>query len=137
MRDRERMEGEGEAGTPHAVLAPPPRLINARMSPVFFPRRTAGHKGIHPGVELRESFKPISHKCHLFEVAFVWQLIIKNTHLPLGCLQGGFGPHLAETRSFIGINPLCPYANAYRRASVLSTSGLFQKSLGSTLCGST
>ena len=28
----------------------------------------------HPGVELRANLKSISHRCHLFEVAFVWEL---------------------------------------------------------------
>ena len=31
----------------------------------------------------------ISHRCHLFEVAFVWELTKETMHLPLGCLQGG------------------------------------------------
>jgi len=44
----------------------------------------------HPGVELRANLKSISHRCHLFEVAFVWELTKETIHLPLGCLQGGF-----------------------------------------------
>ena len=28
----------------------------------------------HPGVELRANPKSISHRCNLFEVAFVWEL---------------------------------------------------------------
>jgi len=43
----------------------------------------------HPGVELRANLKSITHRCHLFEVAFVWDLIEGTIHLPLGCLQGG------------------------------------------------
>ena len=43
----------------------------------------------HPGVELRANIKSISHRCHLFEVAFVWELTKETIHLPLGCLQGG------------------------------------------------
>ena len=43
----------------------------------------------HPGVKLRANLKSISHKCHLFEVAFVWELTEDTIHLPLGCLQGG------------------------------------------------
>ena len=39
--------------------------------------------------ELRANFKSISHRCHLFEVAFVWELTKETIHLPLGCLQGG------------------------------------------------
>ena len=43
----------------------------------------------HPGFELRANLSSISHKCHLFEVAFVWELTKETIHLPLGCLQGG------------------------------------------------
>ena len=43
----------------------------------------------HLGVELGVNLKSISHRCHLFEVAVVWELSKKNIHLPLGCLQGG------------------------------------------------
>jgi len=42
-----------------------------------------------PGVELRANPKSISHRCHLFEVAFVWKLTKEKIHLPLGFLQGG------------------------------------------------
>jgi hypothetical protein len=44
---------------------------------------------LHPGVVLRANLKPISHRCHLFEVAFAWELTKETFHLPLGCLQGG------------------------------------------------
>ena len=47
----------------------------------------------HPGVELRANLKSISHRCHLFEVAFVWELTKETIHLPLGCIQGGCGPN--------------------------------------------
>ena len=43
----------------------------------------------HPGVELRANLKSMSHRCHLFEVAFLWELTQETIHLPLGCLQGG------------------------------------------------
>ena len=43
----------------------------------------------HPGVELRANVKSISHRCHLFELAFVWELTEETIKLPLGCLQGG------------------------------------------------
>jgi len=43
----------------------------------------------HPRVELRANLKPISHRCYLFEVAFVWEVTKETIHLPLGCLQGG------------------------------------------------
>jgi hypothetical protein len=39
---------------------------------------------------LRANFKSISHRCHLFEMAFVRELTTETMHLPLGCLQGGF-----------------------------------------------
>jgi hypothetical protein len=46
----------------------------------------------HPGVELRANLKSIPHRCHLFGVAFVWELTKETIHLPLGCLQGGLYP---------------------------------------------
>ena len=42
----------------------------------------------HPGVELRANLRPISHRCHLLEVALVCELTQETIHLPLGCLQG-------------------------------------------------
>ena len=58
---------------------------------------------------MRANLKSISHRCHLFEVAFVWELTKETIHLPLGCLQGGVylerekfnfrSPHVEETRS--------------------------------------
>ena len=44
----------------------------------------------HSGVDLRANLKSISHRYHLFVVAFVWQLTNETICLPLGCLQGGF-----------------------------------------------
>ena len=43
----------------------------------------------HRGVELRGNLKSISHRCHLEEVASVWELTKETIHLPLGCLQSG------------------------------------------------
>ena len=68
-------------------LRVPPRFVKACAT--FSP--------IHPGVELRENLKSIFHKCHLWEVAVVWELSKVTIHLPLGCLQdgrdlGGGGP---------------------------------------------
>jgi len=40
-------------------------------------------------VELRANPKSISHRCHLEEVAFAWELTKQTIHLLLGCLQGG------------------------------------------------
>jgi len=41
---------------------------------------------------LEVNLKSISHKCYLFEVAFVWELTEETIVLPLGCLQGGDDP---------------------------------------------
>jgi len=43
----------------------------------------------HPGGSPAANLKSISHRCHLFEVAFVWELTKETIDLPLGCLQGG------------------------------------------------
>jgi len=43
----------------------------------------------HFAVELRANIKSISHRYHLFEVAFVRELTTETINLPLGCLQGG------------------------------------------------
>ena len=56
--------------------------------------------GSHPGVELRANLKSISHRCYLFEVAFVCELTKETIYLPLGCLQGGYGYNT-------GIVPYC------------------------------
>ena len=72
--------------------------IKARHSTCRLQTATASHLAarnlgtfvfIHPGVELRANLKRISHRCLLFEVAFVWELSKETIHLPLGCLQGG------------------------------------------------
>ena len=41
------------------------------------------------GVGLRANIESISHRCHIFEVAFVWELTEETMHFPLGCLRGG------------------------------------------------
>jgi len=43
----------------------------------------------HPGGNPGANLKSISHRCHrhLFEVAFVWELIKETIHPALGCLQ--------------------------------------------------
>ena len=43
----------------------------------------------HAVVEMRANLRSISHRCRLFEVAFVWELTKETIHLPMGCLQGG------------------------------------------------
>ena len=50
---------------------------------------TSGRPLSHPGVELWANLKSSSHRCHLFEVAFVWELTKETIRLPLGCIQGG------------------------------------------------
>jgi len=40
-------------------------------------------------LDLRANRKSISHRCHRFQVACVWELTKETIHLPLGCLQGG------------------------------------------------
>jgi hypothetical protein len=51
----------------------------------------------HPGVELRANIlELISHRFHLFEVAFAWELTKETMHLPLGCLQGSVGAGTEE-----------------------------------------
>jgi len=86
----ERDGGGGGAGTLRRVplrdREPPrrPCAIAGKSHASIFFRGTN-----HPGVELRANLKSISHRCHLFEVAFVWELTKESIHLPLGCLQGG------------------------------------------------
>ena len=52
---------------------------------------------------MRANLKSISHRYHLFEVAFVWKMTKETIHLPLGCLKGGAciypgdSPHLSTT----------------------------------------
>ena len=63
---------------------------------------------IYHGVDLRANLKSISHRCHFFDVAFVWELTKETIHLPVGCLQSGdhmnaagageIGPHMPAAR---------------------------------------
>ena len=53
---------------------------------------------LHPGVELRANLKSIFYRCHLFEVALVWELTNETIYLPLGCLQGGGQSELASCK---------------------------------------
>ena len=66
---------------------------------------------VHPGVELRANLKSTPHRCHLFEVAFVWELTKETIHLPLGCLRVGRAlPHRCSSSSrFIPPTPQSPY----------------------------
>ena len=43
----------------------------------------------HPGVDLRANLKSITHRCHLFKVAFAWLLTKETVHFPLARLQSG------------------------------------------------
>ena len=62
-----------------------PHLSESQPKPEQLPSQPTPH----PGVELRANLKSISHRCHLFEVAIVWELTKETIHLPLGYLQGG------------------------------------------------
>ena len=42
-----------------------------------------------PPPVLRANLKSISHRRHLFDVAFLWELTKGTIHFPQGCLQGG------------------------------------------------
>jgi len=57
----------------------PPDLCQVWVGAQQPPPRTNVH---HRGVELRANLKPISHRCHLFEVAFVWELTKENPFAP-------------------------------------------------------
>ena len=71
-----------------AHLAIPRELIRRCVGHALFTHHPAAcHPGGNPGANL----KSISHRCYLFEVAFVWELTQETIHLPLGCLQGGIG----------------------------------------------
>jgi len=87
--------------SPAQRATPPRALCSFRVTPISRERAsacarvpllrplTSAPAQNHPGVELRANLKSISHRCHLFEVAFVWELTKETIHLPLGCLQGG------------------------------------------------
>jgi len=69
-------------------------LVQIYLNEVCLRMRLRGGSGAddeasHPGVEFRANLKSISHRCYLFEVAFVWELTKETIVLPLGCLQGG------------------------------------------------
>ena len=52
----------------------------------------------HHKIESRTNLVSISHRCHLFVVAFVWELTKETIELPLGCLQGGERTFLSPGR---------------------------------------
>ena len=43
----------------------------------------------HPEGNPEANLKSTSHRCYLFEVAFVWEVTKETIDLHLGCLQGG------------------------------------------------
>ena len=54
---------------------------------------SAAPPATHPGVELSANLKSISHRCYLFEVAYVRELTQETIVLPLGCLRAALpGP---------------------------------------------
>ena len=52
------------------------------------PQSAHNHPGGNPGANP----KSISHRCHLREAAFIWELTKETINLPPGCLQGGTTP---------------------------------------------
>ena len=63
--------------------------ILASLHNIFIVICTLGETQDHPGGNPGTNLKSISHRCYLFEVAFVWELTKETIVLPLGCLQGG------------------------------------------------
>jgi len=57
----------------------------SRAEVAALPCKRALHPGGNPGANLKST----SHRCYLFEVAFVWELTKETIVLPLGCLQDG------------------------------------------------
>ena len=47
-------------------------------------------------------FKSSSHRCYLFEVAFLWELTEETIDLPLDCLQGGIHQSMRRRREVVG-----------------------------------
>ena len=74
----------------HAVLVQREQPLDVAVVLLQPPARRRGKlSGSHPGDNPGANRKPISHRCHLCEVAFVWELTKEAIHWPLGCLQGG------------------------------------------------
>ena len=78
------------------------------------PRRCASRSTVdaahHPGGNPGANSKSISHRCYLFEVAFVWGWTKETIDLALGCLQGGgeaLRPHLPRCGSRLLIRLTC------------------------------
>ena len=75
---------------------------------------SAPHPGGNPGANL----KSISHRCYLFEVAFVWELTKETIVLPLGCLQGGsaYGTGAAASGVHLRAGPVVEEAPIWQRS---------------------
>ena len=74
----------------------------------------------HPGGIPGANLKLISHRCYLFEVAFVWELTEETIDFHLGCLQGGYN---AERRlaGRVPFTPMpCAPMSAMSYATVLN-----------------
>ena len=89
---------EAPSGTPlYCSINPTEGQGTARFFAVSlrgFATRLFPHPGGNPGANRKSIF----YRCHLFEVAFVWDLTNETIHLPMGCLQGGEGSRLASAR---------------------------------------
>ena len=96
--------------------------IQSNPGPTVWYGQLSGLVGSHPGVELRANLKSISHRCYLFEVAFVWELTKETIDLPLGCLQGGSPrsiPYLELERAPFHVEGLRHEGSAHCRERVL------------------
>ena len=70
----------------------------------------------HPGGNPGANLKSISHRCYLFEVAFVWELTNDTIVLPLGCLQGGKRTHARDALAAKwGLSPRLSHTGARSR----------------------
>jgi len=77
-----------------------------------FPRRLdSSVQRFHPGGNPGANLKSISHRCYLFEVAFVWELTQETIVLPMGCLQGGRRLDSSVQRLFVS-RGLFPHGRA-------------------------
>ena len=84
-------EGPAKVNGAVKVVVDPEAVANVDLSPVLgaTPAPVLTRRSCHPGVNPGANFNSIPHKCHLFEVALVWDLTQETICLPLGCLQGG------------------------------------------------
>ena len=80
-----------EAQTPTTLQQADTEMPTVILKGVAAPceRGTAVLPSPHPGGNPGANLEPTSHRCHLFEVAFVWGLTKQIMLWPLGCFQGG------------------------------------------------